>query len=36
MQKNEVGLAFIGRQVDVIFDPSDLEELIIEYEGYSP
>ena len=35
-QKYEVGLSFIGRQVDVIYDPSDLEELTIEYEGYSP
>ena len=35
-QKYEVGLSFIGRQVDVVYDPSDLEELTIEYEGYSP
>jgi transposase InsO family protein len=35
-QKYEVGLSFIGRKVDVIYDPSDLEELIIEYEGYTP
>jgi putative transposase len=34
--KYEVGLSFIGRQVDVIYDPSDLEELTIEYEGHSP
>lgn len=35
-QKYEVGLTFIGRKVDVIYDPSDLEELTIEYEGYTP
>ncbi|WP_251028418.1 hypothetical protein [Bacillus sp. ISL-18] len=35
-QKYEVGLSFIGRQVDVVYDPADLEELTIEYEGYSP
>lgn len=35
-QKYEVGLSFIGREVDVIYDPSDLKELIIEYEGYAP
>ncbi|KAA9013814.1 DDE-type integrase/transposase/recombinase [Niallia endozanthoxylica] len=35
-QKYEVGLSFIGRQVDVVYDPADLEELTIEYEGYTP
>ncbi|WP_404468662.1 DDE-type integrase/transposase/recombinase [Sutcliffiella horikoshii] len=35
-QKYEVGLTFIGRQVDVIYDPLDIEELTIEFEGYSP
>jgi putative transposase len=35
-QKYEVGLSFIGRQVEVVYDPSDLEELTIEFEGYSP
>lgn len=35
-QKYEVGLSFIGRRVDVVYDPSNLEELTIEYEGYSP
>lgn len=34
-KKYEVGLTFIGRQVDVVYDPSNLEELTIEYEGYS-
>lgn len=35
-QKYEVGLSFIGRKVDVVYDPSDLEELTIEFEGVSP
>lgn len=35
-QKYEVGLAFIGRQVDVVYDPAYLEELTIELEGHSP
>ncbi|MFJ5718318.1 DDE-type integrase/transposase/recombinase [Neobacillus sp. NPDC093127] len=35
-QKYEVGLSFIGRQVDVVYDPADLEELTIEYDGYTP
>jgi putative transposase len=34
-QKYEVDLSFIGRQVDVVFDHSDLEELTLEYEEYS-
>ncbi|MEH7504067.1 hypothetical protein V7152_18970 [Neobacillus drentensis] len=35
-QKYEVGLTFMGRQVDVVYDPSDLEEITIEYEWHSP
>jgi putative transposase len=35
-QKYEVGLSFIGSKVDVVYDPTDLEELTIEYEGHSP
>ncbi|WP_246861342.1 hypothetical protein [Bacillus sp. REN3] len=35
-QKYEVGLAFIGRQVDVVYDPASLEELTIEFENYAP
>jgi putative transposase len=35
-QKYEVGLSFIGRQVDIVYDRSDIEELTIEYDGYSP
>lgn len=33
-RKYEVGLSFIGCTVDVIYDPSDISELTIEYEGY--
>lgn len=35
-QPYEVGLAFVGRTVDVIYDPADTGELTIEYEGHSP
>ena len=35
-QKYEVGLAFIGRKVDVVYDPANIEELTIEFEDYSP
>jgi hypothetical protein len=35
-QKYEVGLAFIGCKVDVVYDPADTEELTIEYEGQAP
>jgi len=35
-QKYEVGLAFIGRKVDVVYDPADIEELTIEFEDYTP
>jgi len=33
-RKYEVGINFVGCQVDVIYDPSDVTELTIEYEGY--
>ncbi|MGI6467816.1 MAG: DDE-type integrase/transposase/recombinase [Syntrophomonadaceae bacterium] len=35
-RKYEVGLTFIGRKVDVIFEPNDISELTIEYEGHEP
>ncbi len=35
-KKFEVGLSFIGRTVDVVYDPADITELTIEYEGYAP
>jgi len=34
--KYEVGLTFIGCKVDVIYDPADINELTIEYEGHNP
>ncbi len=33
-KKYEAGLSFIGCKVDVIYDPSDISELTIEYEGH--
>lgn len=35
-QKYEVGLVFIGRKVDVVYDPANIEELTIEFEDYTP
>ena len=35
-KKYEVGLPFIGCTVDVIYDPADITELTIEYEGHKP
>lgn len=35
-KKYEVGLSFIGRTVDVVYDPADITELTIEYEGHKP
>jgi putative transposase len=35
-KKYEVGLSFIGRKVDVIYDPADITELTIEYENHQP
>ena len=34
-RKYEVGLSFIGCTVDVVYDPADITELIIEYEGHT-
>jgi putative transposase len=34
--KYEVGVLFIGCQVDVIYDPNDTSELTIECEGHEP
>jgi putative transposase len=33
-KKYEVGLAFIGMKVQVVYDPVDITELTIEYEGH--
>lgn len=35
-QRYEVGLSFIGHNVDVIYDPADMSELVIESEGHKP
>lgn len=35
-RKYEVGLSFIGFTVGVVYDPSDITELTIEYEGHNP
>ena len=35
-KKYEVGISFIGCTVDVVYDPADITELTIEYEGYAP
>ncbi|CAM3355857.1 DDE-type integrase/transposase/recombinase [Marinicrinis lubricantis] len=35
-RKYEVGLPFIGCTVDVVYDPADITELTIEYEGHEP
>ena len=35
-RKYEVGLAFIGCTVEVIYDPADIREVTIEYEGHEP
>lgn len=35
-KKYEVGLSLIGCTVDVIYDPADICELTIEYEGHAP
>lgn len=32
----EVGLPFIGCKVDVIYDPANISDLTIEYEGHAP
>ncbi|MBU8711116.1 DDE-type integrase/transposase/recombinase [Brevibacillus parabrevis] len=35
-RKYEVGLLFIGRTVQVVYDPADITEITIEYEGHQP
>jgi putative transposase len=35
-KKYEVGLPFIGRTVQVVYDPANITELTIEYEGHAP
>jgi hypothetical protein len=33
-KKYEVGLLFIGRTVHIVYDPADITEVTIEYEGH--
>jgi len=35
-RKYEAGLSFIGCTVNVIYDPADITEITIEYEGHTP
>lgn len=35
-RKYEAGLSFIGCKVNVVYDPADITELTIEYEGHKP
>lgn len=35
-RKYEVGVKFLGNTVDVIYDPADISEITVEYEGYEP
>ncbi len=35
-KKYEVGIMFVGCRVDVVYDPADITELTIEYEGHKP
>ena len=35
-KRYEVGLTFIGHKVHVIYDPADITELTIEYDGHKP
>ena len=35
-KKYEVGLLFIGGKVQVVYDPADITEMTIEYEGHAP
>lgn len=35
-KKYEVGLAFLGATVDVVYDPADITELTIEKDGHTP
>ncbi len=35
-RKYEVGLLFIGRKVNIIYDPQNITTLTVEYEGHKP
>jgi hypothetical protein len=35
-KKYEVGLTFIGNTFRVVYDPADITEVTIEYDGHAP
>lgn len=35
-RKYEIGLPFIGCTVSIVYDPADISELTIEYDGHTP
>jgi putative transposase len=35
-KKYEAGLSFIGRKIQVTYDPADITEVMIEFDGYTP
>lgn len=35
-RKYEVGISYVGCKVEVVYDPSDISELQIEYENHTP
>jgi len=35
-KKYEVGLLFMGRKIQVVYDPADITEITIEAEGHAP
>lgn len=35
-KKYEVGLAFIGHKVEIVYDPRDITTITIEYENHTP
>jgi hypothetical protein len=35
-KKYEVGLAFIGHEVEVVYDPRDITTVTIEYANHAP
>jgi transposase InsO family protein len=35
-KKYEVGILFVGRTAQVVYDPADITEVTIEYEGHTP
>lgn len=35
-RKYEVGVKFLGCKVDVVYDPADTSEVMVEYQGHEP